>query len=52
MTKVAEGVELPPVPEAPKAEGERLETAKPLIDSDWGYPRMVMAMKDRKAYDE
>ena len=27
-------------------------SAKPLIDSDWGYLRMVMAMKDRKTYDE
>jgi hypothetical protein len=48
----AEQVALPPIPEAPRAEGEHSETAEPLIDSDWGYLRMVMAMKDRKTYDE
>ena len=31
---------------------ERSEDAKPLINCDWGYLRMVKAMKDRKAYDE
>jgi hypothetical protein len=52
MVRVAEQVELPPIPDTPKADGERSQDAKPLIDSDWGYLRMVMAMKDRKAYDE
>jgi hypothetical protein len=52
MLTHAEGVALPPIPEAPKADGERSEAAKPMIDSVWGYLRMVKAMKDRKAYDE
>ena len=52
MVAIAEEVPLPPIPESPTPEGERSENAKPMINSDWGYLRMVKAMKDRKTYDE
>ena len=52
MVRQVEQVTLPPIPDLPKADGERSEDAKPLINSVWGYLRMVRAMKDRKAYDE
>ena len=34
---------------APEPDGETSETAKPLVDSEWGFRRMVEAMQARKA---
>jgi hypothetical protein len=52
MRVLAEAVGLPPIPKLLDPDGERSETAKPLVDSDWGYLGMVEAMKARKKYED
>ena len=51
MTALAGAVELPPIPKQPEVI-ERSETARPLVDSDWGYLGMVKALKARKQYEK
>ena len=51
MNALARAVDLPPAPDVPEPDGERSETAKPLVDSAWGYLKMVEALRARKAYD-
>lgn len=51
MNALAQDVVLPPAPDLPEPDGERSETAKPLVDSAWGYLLMVEALRDRKNYE-
>ena len=51
MNALAQDVVLPPAPDLPEPDGERSETAKPLVDSAWRYLLMVEALRDRKNYE-
>jgi hypothetical protein len=51
MNDLARAVDLPPAPDVPEPDGQRSETANPLVDSAWGYRGMVRALKGRKSYE-